>query len=269
VGTPRSFKAAIDPITGSEGRDSKAAIEVITDLLASKPGCGPASSCEPYRELIAKELERGRNAMGIWQDLVDRHGFAGGYQSVRRFVHTLRGATKPEVRAIIETAAGEECQVDYGTGPMVRAPDNGKYRRTRLFVLTLGCSRKCVRLLIFRSNARVWAELHEKTFRRLGGSPRIVVLDNLRQGTISRLLRCGLEPFVSRCSGALRCDGATLQSARSGSTRKSRERRQPCANEAAEGQEFESLEEAQGYLDHWEERWADTRIHGRTKRLEG
>jgi len=32
------------------------------------------------------------------------------------------------------------------------------------------------------------------------------------------------------------------------------------------GKMFESLEEAQAYLDHWEERWADTRIHGRTKR---
>ena len=111
---------------------------MITDLLASKPGCGPASSCEPYRELIAQELERGRNAMGIWQDLVDSHGFTGGYQSVRRFVRNVRGAATAEVRAIIETPAGEECQVDYGTGPMVRDPDSGKYRRTRLFVLTLG-----------------------------------------------------------------------------------------------------------------------------------
>ena len=71
-------KAAIDSITDSEGGDSKAAIEVITDFLAKKPGCGPASSCEAYRELIALELERGRNAMGIWQDLVDSQGFAGG-----------------------------------------------------------------------------------------------------------------------------------------------------------------------------------------------
>jgi hypothetical protein len=29
---------------------------------------------------------------------------------------------------------------------------------------------------------------------------------------------------------------------------------------------FESLEEAQTYLDHWEAKWADTRIHGTTKR---
>ena len=34
-----------------------------------------ASACEPYRELIGERLRRGRNAMGIWQDLVDGHGF--------------------------------------------------------------------------------------------------------------------------------------------------------------------------------------------------
>jgi hypothetical protein len=28
------------------------------------------------------------------------------------------------------------------------------------------------------------------------------------------------------------------------------------------GQRFESLEEAQAYLDRWDQRWADTRIHG-------
>jgi hypothetical protein len=32
------------------------------------------------------------------------------------------------------------------------------------------------------------------------------------------------------------------------------------------GLRFGSLEEAQAYLDRWEERWADTRIHGTTKR---
>jgi hypothetical protein len=92
-------------------------------------------------------------------------------------VRKLRGAVSPEARVIIETRPGEECQVDYGTGPMVRDPDSGKYRRTRLFVMTLGYSRKSVRLLVFRSSSRVWAELHEKAFRRLGGTPRIVVLD--------------------------------------------------------------------------------------------
>ncbi len=169
---------------------SKAATLVTTGFLPEKAAVEPAakrseSACEPFRELIAQELGRGRNAVGIFQDLVDRHGFTGGYQSVKRLVRKLRGSVSPEARAIIETKLGEECQVDYGTGPLVRDPDSGKYRRTRLFVLTPGCSRKCVRLLAFRSSARGWAELHERAFRRLGGSPRVVVLDNLREGVLS------------------------------------------------------------------------------------
>jgi hypothetical protein len=37
-------------------------------------------------------------------------------------------------------------------------------------------------------------------------------------------------------------------------------------NTPLKGWRFESLEEAQSYLDHWEARWADRRIHGTTKR---
>jgi transposase len=76
---------------------------------------------------------------------------------------------------VIETAAGEESQVDYGAGPMVRDPNTGKYRRTRLFVLTLGYNRKSVRLLNFQSSSQIWAELHEKALRRLGGVNRTVI----------------------------------------------------------------------------------------------
>jgi transposase len=35
---------------------------------------------------------------------------------------------------------------------------------------------------------------------------------------------------------------------------------------ALKSKRFESLEEAQAHLDRWAERWADTRIHGTTKR---
>jgi hypothetical protein len=187
-------KAATSVTTGFSGStptdNSKPANEVIAGFLPGATlldqyGKRSSGASEAYREMIELELSRGRNATGIFQDLVDGHGFTGGYQSVKRMVRKLRGAASPEARVIIETKLGEECQVDYGTGPMVRDPDSGKYRRTRLFVLTLGCSRKCVRLLAFRSSTRVWAELHEKAFRRLGGSTRVVVLDNLREGVLS------------------------------------------------------------------------------------
>jgi transposase len=153
--------------------------------LGSKNPPPSASACEPFREAIELGLSRGRNAMAIWQDLVADHGFNGSYQTVKRFVRKLHRAQPAQARAVIVTAPGEEAQVDYGSkGPMVRDPKTGKYRRTRLFVMTLGYSRKAVRLLTFRSSSRIWAELHEKAFRRLGGSTRVVVLDNLKEGVL-------------------------------------------------------------------------------------
>ena len=160
---------------------------VSTDPAApSPPGRAPsASACEPYREIIAAALARGRNAVAIWQDLVVDHGFPARYASVRRFVVSLRGRAPAEARVVITTAPGDEGQVDYGEGPMVRDRQTQKYRRTRLFVLTLGCSRKSVRLLTWKSSSQRWCELHEEAFRRLGGSPRVIVLDNLREGVLT------------------------------------------------------------------------------------
>jgi transposase len=122
--------------------------------------------------------------VAIWQDMVSSYGFSGRYEAVKRFVRKLRGSRQPEAAGIIITQPGEEAQVDYGTGPMVRHPETGKYRRTRLFVMTLGFSRKAVRLLVFRSTTRTWAELHETAFRRLGGSCRVLILDNLKEGVL-------------------------------------------------------------------------------------
>jgi hypothetical protein len=109
---------------------------------------------------------------------------AASYQSVRRFVSRLHPNQSPEACEVIETALGEESQADYGAGPMVRDTHSGKYRCTRLFVLTLGYSRKSVRLIALRSSPQTWAELHENAFRRLTGLTHVVVLDNLREGVL-------------------------------------------------------------------------------------
>ena len=212
-------------------------------------------------------LARGRNAVAIWQDLVDDHGFPARYASVRRFVVALRGSAPAEARVVITTAPGEEGQVDYGEGPMVRDRGTGKYRRTRLFVLTLGCSRKSVRLLVWRSSAQIWAELHERAFRRLGGTVRVIVLDNLKEGVLTPdIYDPALNPLYRDVLAhygvvALPCrvgdpDRKGKVEAGVGHAQKTPLR----------GLRFETLEEAQAYLDRWETRWADTRIHGTTKR---
>jgi len=274
----RTAKPAIEVITGSEpkfsvGGDSKPAIEVITGSAPSDenrvlPGRSPsASACEPYREIIEAGLERGRNAMAIWQDLVTEHGFGAKYASVLRYVEKLRGTRPVEARVVIRTAPGEESQVDYGEGPMVRDATMGKYRRTRLFILTLGYSRKSVRLLTWRSSSRIWAELHERAFRRLGGGTRVVVLDNLREGV---LRPDAYDPTINPLyADVLKHYGATAVPCRvrdpdrKGKTESAvgHTQRTPLR-----GMRFETIEEAQTYLDRWDANWADKRIHGTTKR---
>jgi transposase len=236
--------------------------------LPSRPSRTSApSTCEPYRDAIEFALSQGRNAMAIWQDLVDQNGFAGGYQSVKRFVRRLRGSQTREAHPVIVTAAGEEAQVDYGSGPMVRDPLSGKYRRTRLFVMTLGNSRKAVRLLVFRSSTRTWAELHEKAFRRLGGATKIVILDNLREGVLTPdIYDPELNPLyrdVLAHYGAVAITCKVADPNRKGKVESGVGHSQKTP---LKGRRFESLEEAQAFLDHWEERWGDTRIHGTTKR---
>jgi transposase len=173
----------------------------------------------------------------------------------------------PEARVVIETSPGEEAQVDYGTGPMVRDPHTGKYRRTRLFVVTLGCSRKSVRLLVFRSSSQTWAELHERAFRRLGGCTRVVVLDNLREGVLTPdIYDPSLNPLYR---DVLRHYGTVPLPCRSGDPDRKGKVESGVGHAQKtplKGLRFESLLEAQAYLDHWEARWADTRIHGTTKR---
>ena len=257
------------PAAAGPGEEPKPANEVSTDSgQVPAPGRSPsASACEPFRDFIELSLGKGRNAKAIYQDLVDDHGFTARYASVKRFVRQLRGGTSPEARAIILTPPGEEGQVDYGSGPMVRDPHSGRYRRTRMFVLTLGYSRKAVRLLTFHSSSQTWAELHEQAFRRLGGTTRTIVLDNLAEGVLkpdiydpatNPLYRDLLAHY-----GVVALPCRVRDPDRKGKVERSVGH---AKNTPLKGLRFENLAEAQAYLDRWEQNWADTRIHGTTKR---
>ena len=124
-----------------------------------------------------------------------------------------------------------------------------------------------MRLLVWRSSAQIWAELHERAFRRLGGTVRVIVLDNLKEGVLTPdIYDPALNPLYRDVLAhygvvALPCrvgdpDRKGKVEAGVGHAQKTPLR----------GLRFETLEEAQAYLDRWEAHWADTRIHGTTKR---
>ena len=83
----------------------------------SKPATahsGPTSDCEPWRKLIEAKHDQGLSAKRIWQDLATEHQAEVSYDSVRRFLHKF-GWTRPLPFRRLETAPGEEAQVDFGS----------------------------------------------------------------------------------------------------------------------------------------------------------
>lgn len=224
------------------------------------------SACEGHREWIEAQVRLGRNATAIYQELVDRFGFTQRYNSVKRFCRALR-RREPEQFDRLEFLPGEECQVDYGEGALTRHPSSGRYRRPRLFVMTLRYSRRSFRQVVWKSSSEVWARLHEQAFRYFGGTVNYCVLDNLKEGVITPDI---YEPQLNRVYGAMLAhygvvaDPARVRDPnRKGAVENAIGHTQ---DTALKGRRFESLEEQNAYLQHWEEKWAALRIHGRAKR---
>lgn len=182
-------------------------------------------------------------------ELVERHGYAGLYKSVWRLTRRL-GSREPAVAAgVIRTATDGEAQVDHGEGLMVRQPVSGRYQRPRMFVMTLSHSRKHVWLLGWNSGSQKWCELLQEAFRRLGGSARLIVQDNLKEGVNEP---DAYHPVLNPLYRAfLQHHGVTGIAARVGDPdRKGKvERAVAHAQLALLGMKFEALEEAQAFLD--------------------
>jgi transposase len=223
------------------------------------------SACEPHREWIEGQVKLGRNAVSIYQDLVERFGFTNKYNSVKRFVRGLK-REDPKQFDRLEFLPGEEVQVDYGTGAKT-LHSTGKYRKPRLFVMTLKYSRRSFRKVVWKSSKETWAKLHEQAFRYFGGCTQYVVLDNLKEGVIKPDI---YEPELNAVYAAMLehygvvADPARVRDPnRKGTVENAIQHTQ---DTALKGRTFESIERQNEWLIHWEERWAAQRIHGRAKR---
>jgi len=223
------------------------------------------SACEPHRAWIEAQVELGRNAVSIFQDLVETHGFARAYNSVKRFVATLRRRA-PERFDVLEFLPGEEAQVDYGQGALTLWRP-GRYKRPYLFVMTLKFSGKSFRKVVWKTSQEIWARLHEEAFRVMGGCTRYVVLDNLKEGVIRPdIYAPELNPVYAAMlahHGVVADPCRVRDPNRKGTVENAIQHTQ---GTALKGRKFESIEAQNEWLAHWEERWAAPRIHGRKKR---
>jgi transposase len=221
-----------------------------------------SSLCEVHRDFIETQLLLRRNAVSIYQDLVDAHGFTAAYNSVKRFVRALRKKA-PEQFDRLSFLPGEEMQVDYGEGAPTLVPGSDRYKKPRLFVATLRHSRRSFRRVVWKSSQQVWAQLHEQAFRYFGGCPQYVVLDNLKEGVIKPdLYESELNPVYAAMLeyyGVVADPARVRDPNRKGTVEHAIGHTQTTA---LKGKRFESIEAQNEFLEHWETNWAAKRIHG-------
>lgn len=225
------------------------------------------SLCEPWHTVILAKVEAGLTAQRIFQDLVSEHGFAGKYHSVRRYVRRL-GTTRELPFRRMECAAGEEAQVDFGSGiPIVTSEGR---RRTHVFRIILSHSRKGYSEAVYRQTTDTFLTCLENAFLYFGGVPKTLVLDNLKAAVetpdwfdpdLNPKLRAFADhygvailptkPRTPRHKGKIESGVGYVK------------------KNALKGHAFTSLEEQNRHLLHWEESVADTRVHGTTRRQVG
>ena len=228
---------------------------------------GGRSACEPYRQVILEKLELGLSAQRIYQDLV-ADGFDHEYHSVRRFVAKLR-RTSPLPFRRMECEAGEEAQVDFGTGAWIDLPD-GKRRRSHVFRIVLSYSRKGYSEAVYRQTTEDFIRCIENAFWHFGGVPKVLVIDNLKAAVkqpdwYDPDLNPKIQSFCEHY-GVVILPTKPRTPRHKGKVESGVDYVQ---ENGLKGHRFTSLETENEHLAHWEAGVADTRIHGTIRKQVG
>jgi transposase len=155
--------------------------------LPAVPPPRGVSSVEPYRERVVALRRQGVECRAIHHRLREEAGFAGSYSAVYRFVRALEPAA-PEACVRVETAPGEEAQVDFGHAGLMFDLHERTLRRSWAFVMTLSFSRHQYVEFVFDQSVATWLRCHRRAFEWFGGVPRRVVLDNLKAAIVRAAL---------------------------------------------------------------------------------
>ncbi len=251
---PTGKEGSIEPVPGPSNPPSRGA-----------HAAGRRSDCEPFRDLILAKLDQGLSAQRIYQDLTSEHSAAVGYNSVKRFVRRLRTTTPLPFRRM-ECAAGEEAQVDFGTGARLVGSD-GKRRKSYVFRVVLSHSRKGYSEATRRQTTEDFFRCLENAFSQFGGVPQTLVIDNLKAAVahpdwFDPVLTPKVQSFCQHY-------GTVILPTKPRTPRhkgKIEAGVKYVKNNGLKGRTFTNVEEENRFLLDWEENVADRRIHGTTKR---
>jgi transposase len=267
---------------GSEGQEGPAAAEASPEPSnpakvfpgsagkAAKvfPGSPPRvrSAAAAYHGTILEKLEARLSVQRVWQDLVEELGYGHSYESVKRYVRTL-AKTHRLAAGVFHSAPGEEGQIDFFRGVPTFRSESGEWQRPWVFRLTLCHSRHGYEEAVWDQRIETFLALHENAFRDLGGVPRVLRHDNLKSGVVRA---CLYDPDVNQTYAAFAEHwGFTPLPTRPRNPKENGKQERSggyVKDNALKGRRFDSLEEFNAHLRHWNRTIARQRIHGTTRR---
>ena len=230
-------------------------------------GRGRRRKLAEFEDWVAESFRRhGGNADVVRQELLTEKGIGLSLRTVERAVVPLRQQLKAEARATVrfETPPGRQLQIDFGERRIEIA---GEPVRVYLFVATLGYSRRIYAQAFRHERQSAWFDGIEGAFRRFGGVPQEVLLDNARalvdhHDAATREVRFNERLHAFADYWGFRPRACAPYRART----KGKDERGVgyVKRNAIAGHSFISWAAFEAHLDWWMREIADRRVHGTT-----
>ena len=243
---------------------SPAVLEDVLGEVEASRLCGPTSGVEPYRGYVEAKRDEGVEVQALL-GLLREQGYSGSYSSLRRFVSRLENNV-PTVYVRVETAPGEEAQVDFGYVGSFYDPATKRVRKAWVFVMTLSYSRHQYAEIVFDQKVETWVELHVRAFESFSGVVKRVVLDNLKAGIIKAVVH---DQEAQRSYRELAEHYGFLISPCRPHTPQHKGKVESgvryVKRNGLAGREFKDIHEANAHLTRWVQDVAGARVHGTTQ----
>ena len=138
-----------------------------------------------YHQQIQEWLEQPDMTIQQVQRLLEeQHELKVSYMSVYRYVRSHIVPLCKPVTVRMHSPAGHQGQVDFGYAGLMQDPETGKRRKTWVFIMILSYSRHRFGRFVFGQDSPTWLDCHMRAFSFFRGCPRLLVLDNLKDGVL-------------------------------------------------------------------------------------
>jgi len=143
---------------------------------------GPArrpSKLDPFKPYIQGRLERFNLPATVLLREIQNQSYGGGITILRDYVAEVKDKQVTRLVDRFETEPGRQAQVDWKSCGAIM--HNGRRRRLSLLSVVFGYSRFIWARFVVSERRPVLMELLEQCFREVGGVPKELLFDNLKQ----------------------------------------------------------------------------------------